>query len=163
MSTSRDSRLSIQPRSPKALLENSACSEIDGALKTLKVLNRSVLATLGLWQDEARVLERLYYKGKNQHRSAIFWQKTAEMRRFAMRIQGADTPGVIEGIRLSFFSVSAAPEYVELGLSSLDILTSDQCEAVEGLVDSLPGSFITINNSQATFRYFSPHTEGLEQ
>ena len=32
------------------------------------------------------MLERLYYKGKNQHRTALFWQRVAEMRKFGERV-----------------------------------------------------------------------------
>ena len=49
------------------------------------------------------MLERLYYKGKNQPRPALFWQRVAEMRKFVERVDEMHMDDVVESLRLSFW------------------------------------------------------------
>jgi hypothetical protein len=60
--------------------------------------------------NEAQVLERLYYKGKNQHRGALFWRRVGETRRYSARLGGIHIDDVVEILRYSFFGEGAYDE-----------------------------------------------------
>ena len=78
-------------------------SSIDSALKALKSSSKQLQATLSTFHDEMRILERLYYKGKNQHRSALFWRRVCELRRFGERIKRTQMEVLVEQTRRSFW------------------------------------------------------------
>jgi len=55
--------------------------------------------------EEWQILERLYYKGKNQHRSALFWRHVGEVRRILKRMVGSGkfrASNTLECVRGSF-------------------------------------------------------------
>ncbi|THV07507.1 hypothetical protein K435DRAFT_259813 [Dendrothele bispora CBS 962.96] len=87
----------------RSALSPSKFSAVDAALKDLKLLSRRLHKALSLQQTESQVLERLYYKSKNQHHSALFWRRVCEMRRFAKRLLEFDVTGVVDGLRATFF------------------------------------------------------------
>jgi len=57
--------------------------------------------------NESQVLERLYYKGRNQHRGALFWRRVVEVRRYSGRLEGIRIDNVVEILRHSFFGEGA--------------------------------------------------------
>ncbi|KAF9510785.1 hypothetical protein BS47DRAFT_1250738, partial [Hydnum rufescens UP504] len=75
---------------------------IDSFLKVLRGAARSLIPLCASFVDETRILHRLYYKSKNQHRSALFWRKVVELRRIAFRIVHLDVGRCVEGLRASF-------------------------------------------------------------
>ncbi|KDQ07941.1 hypothetical protein BOTBODRAFT_589275 [Botryobasidium botryosum FD-172 SS1] len=75
---------------------------IDFVLKQLRASSRRLRAVWTSQEDELRVLERLYYKGKNQHRSALFWRRLVEVRRYGARVRETDLPGLVDTLRGSF-------------------------------------------------------------
>ena len=77
---------------------------IDASLKAFRGSARLLMPLCSSFGDETRVLERLYYKSKNQHRSALFWRKVVELRRIALRISRLDIGKRFEGFRASFHS-----------------------------------------------------------
>lgn len=79
---------------------------IDSSLKAFRSSARLLMPLCSSFGDETRILERLYYKSKNQHRSALFWRKVVELRRIALRISHLDIGKCIEGFRASFHSAS---------------------------------------------------------
>jgi Domain of unknown function (DUF4477) len=81
----------------------SSHSSIDSALKALKSSSRQLHTTLSAFHDEMHVLERLYYKGKNQHRSALFWRRVCELRRYGNRIIRLKLDDLVEQSRRSFW------------------------------------------------------------
>ncbi|KAI0831229.1 hypothetical protein BC628DRAFT_1352838 [Trametes gibbosa] len=89
--------------SPRALLGTQSTPIIDGVLKQLKACSRRLQAALACHRTELQVLERLYYKGKNQHRAALFWQRVAEMRKFGGRVDEMHMDDVVESLRLAFW------------------------------------------------------------
>ncbi|KAF5357794.1 hypothetical protein D9756_001610 [Leucocoprinus leucothites] len=100
-STSRSSASSLpQKNSIDALLH----SHIDLALKRLKLITRRLLAASTALEEEFRVLNRLYYKGKNQHRLSLFWRHVEEMRRFCLRINSLDLAGSVNRLRHMFYN-----------------------------------------------------------
>lgn len=78
-------------------------SKVDGILKDLRTYSRRFGVATTALQDELRVLERLYYKGRNQHRSAIFWRKVVEIRKFVHRLVEIDVHNCVNSLRYSFY------------------------------------------------------------
>jgi hypothetical protein len=92
--------------SERASLENSLHSTVDGILKDLKACSRRLQAALASYQDEMQVLERLYYRSKNQHRAALFFKRIAEIRRYGWRLLEANMAGDVHLLRASFYGVT---------------------------------------------------------
>lgn len=91
--------VSLHPRSELASLHSS----VDIALKTLKISSKKLQATLAAFRDEMQILERLYYKGKNQHRTALFWRRVCEVRRYGDRFNHSQLDSLVEVLRRSFW------------------------------------------------------------
>jgi hypothetical protein len=60
-------------------------------------------------ENELKILERLYYKGKNQHRAALFWKRVAEIRRCGQRLDKVGVLDIVERLRCSFFGHESKP------------------------------------------------------
>ncbi|KAI9064359.1 hypothetical protein FKP32DRAFT_1570669 [Trametes sanguinea] len=88
---------------PRASVDAAHTPTIDSVLKQLKACSRRLQAALSTHRTELQVLERLYYKGKNQHRTALFWQRVAEMRRLGGRVDEMHIDDVVESLRLAFW------------------------------------------------------------
>ncbi|KAF7363403.1 DUF4477 domain-containing protein [Mycena sanguinolenta] len=91
-------------RSPKNSLDATLHSEIDASLKQLKSCARSLQPVLSTFTDELQILHRIHYKGKNQHRSALFWRRVAEMRRYGDRLEELSLLSLVDSLRYSFFA-----------------------------------------------------------
>lgn len=87
----------------KTSIDPSLYSHVDSALKRLKLVSRRLSAVLTIWGEESRVLDRLYYKGKNQHRTSLFWRHVEEMQRFCLRVNSLDLVGTLNRLRHSFY------------------------------------------------------------
>lgn len=91
---------------PRNSLGMNHHSTIDSCLKTLRTTVRNVSALEEGLAEEAQLLERLYYKSKNQHRSALFWRHVCEIRRISGRMMTLDKKGKVgrclETLRSSF-------------------------------------------------------------
>ncbi|KAJ7774673.1 hypothetical protein DFH07DRAFT_800468 [Mycena maculata] len=90
-------------RAAKASLDQPLHSTIDAALKELKTCARRLQPVFATFSDELQILHRLYYKGKNQHRPALFWRRVAEMRRYGDRVQELSLLSLVDSLRYSFF------------------------------------------------------------
>ena len=88
---------------PRTFLDVSVYPRIDSILKQLRTCTRRLQNLLSLHRDEIQVLERLYYKGKNQHRTALFWQRVAEIRKYGDRLERMELFDLMESLRLSFW------------------------------------------------------------
>ena len=87
-------------------IDVSFYSKVDAALRDLRTCSRQIGPVLLSMEDELRILERLYYKGKNQHRSALFWRHVSGMRRICGRLLtgGKGKIGeVLEELKNSFY------------------------------------------------------------
>ncbi|KAJ6630759.1 hypothetical protein B0H10DRAFT_1982782 [Mycena sp. CBHHK59/15] len=91
-------------RSAKASLDPALHSSIDAALKDLKTCARRLQPLLAALTDELQILHQLYYKGKNQHRPALFWRRTAEIRRYGDRVEELALSALVDSLRYLFFS-----------------------------------------------------------
>ncbi|KIY50903.1 hypothetical protein FISHEDRAFT_38374 [Fistulina hepatica ATCC 64428] len=87
----------------RASLPASAYSVIDSLLRDLKTSCRQLQSDLDLFHHELRLLERVYYKGKNQHRPALFWKRVHEVRRYAQRLDEMGLSALLDAMRYSFY------------------------------------------------------------
>jgi len=92
---------------PRTSLSQAKHSIVDTQIKELRSSSRRLQLALGAHSDESQVLERLYYKGKNQHRGALFWRRVVEVRRYSSRLSGMHIDNVINILRYSFFGIDA--------------------------------------------------------
>ncbi|KAG1865252.1 hypothetical protein C8R48DRAFT_706571 [Suillus tomentosus] len=90
----------------RASLENSSHSTVDGILKDLKACSRRLQAALASYQDEMKVLERLYYRSKNQHRAALFFKRISEIRRYGWRLLEVNMVEDVHLLRASFYGAT---------------------------------------------------------
>ncbi|KAF7304846.1 DUF4477 domain-containing protein [Mycena kentingensis (nom. inval.)] len=102
----RRRRATRPTQSDKASLPPDVLPHIDAALKQTKVSSRALRPILSTFNDELLVLHRLFYRGNNQHRTAIFWQRVSEMRRYAERLEELHLTDILDSLRLSFFDQS---------------------------------------------------------
>lgn len=84
----------------------SSYALVDAALKDLKICLRRLQFTHSTFRDDLQILQRLYYKGKNQHRYALFWKHTSELRKYGERLDGLGLLSILELTRCSFFGVT---------------------------------------------------------
>ncbi|EMD38531.1 hypothetical protein CERSUDRAFT_48567 [Gelatoporia subvermispora B] len=89
--------------STRSSIDSEKHSDVDAALKQLKTCTRRLQAALSAHRTELQVLERLYYKGKNQHRQALFWRRVEETRKYGERLNGMAMHELVEALRLSFW------------------------------------------------------------
>ncbi|KAF5391441.1 hypothetical protein D9757_001919 [Collybiopsis confluens] len=97
-------RLPLRPSfAERSSLDKAHTSNVDSVLKDLKLISRRL--TLLCWTliDETRILDRLHYKNKNQHRSALFARRVSELRRYSHRVEDFDICGFVDELRRSFF------------------------------------------------------------
>ncbi|CAL1704842.1 unnamed protein product [Somion occarium] len=87
----------------KSTLDQTQQSLVDSILKDLKICSRRLQTAFHSQQVDLQVLERLYYKGNNQHRSALFWRRIEEIRRYTPRLTDQRTQTVVDELRLSFW------------------------------------------------------------
>ncbi|KAF9227966.1 hypothetical protein BS17DRAFT_774548 [Gyrodon lividus] len=91
---------------PRSSLSSSHHKEIDTLLKDLKNCSRRLRAAMNSFIDEVRILEKLYYKNKNQHRMALYFRRVPEIRRYGQRLIELDLPGSVDLLRASFVGLN---------------------------------------------------------
>ncbi|KAL0946945.1 hypothetical protein HGRIS_013104 [Hohenbuehelia grisea] len=79
----------------------------DAVLKELKIFSRKLQTAASDFAEELQILDRLFYKGKNQHRSALFWKRVCEVRRYGQRVCGLNVQNLLHELRCSFFGRDA--------------------------------------------------------
>lgn len=97
---------------PRSTLAQAHHKDIDAVLKDLKLCSRRLKSALDSFRDELRTLERLYYKGKNQHRMALFFKRVPEMRRYGRRLSELDILERVDLLRASFVGLEHTSEWV---------------------------------------------------
>ena len=102
MPTRTSRRPGLDPKD-RALLSSTQCRDVDILLKELRGCAQQLSPLESTLSDELRILERLYYKGVNQHRSALFWRRVEEMRKFGRRIADMDIKRMVEDLRFAFY------------------------------------------------------------
>lgn len=96
---------------PRSSLHASTHTKIDTALKQLKSHSRRLKACIEAYETELSLLRRLYYKGKNQHRAAVFWRRVDEIRRYGERICGSSVHSTSQSLQYSFFGPDISTQY----------------------------------------------------
>ena len=81
--------------------------KVDAVLKDLRTCSRQLSTSQPCLSDEMRVLERLYYKGVNQHRSAKFWKRVQDIRKCCKRITEVDLLSFVDNLRYAFYANDA--------------------------------------------------------
>lgn len=110
MSAPRSFVLATPTCADRSSVELSLHSRVDSILKALKSCSRRVDTALSAHKNELHVLQRLYYKGKNQHRSALFWRRVEEMRKYGSRLGGTKVDEIVSCLRASFFGATSLPK-----------------------------------------------------
>ncbi|KAI5123286.1 hypothetical protein M0805_009307 [Coniferiporia weirii] len=77
--------------------------KLDAVLKDLRGRARRLSVLQPCLQDELRILERLYYKGLNQHRSALFWRRVEDIRRIGKRVLEVQLRDLTDDLRYAFY------------------------------------------------------------
>ena len=101
-----DVLLSMPPHvnfTPRSSLDSKIHSTADGVLKELKSASRELQKIFASFRLELELLDRLFYKNKNQHRGALFWRKVTEMRRFCHKLDHHKPDGLVEDARRWFW------------------------------------------------------------
>ena len=96
----------------KSALGTSLHGHVDLALKRLKALSRRLAAISATLSEEVKILNRLYYKGKNQHRISLFWRHVEEIRRLSLRIHSLDLAGTVNRLRHTFYNSTDYTKWV---------------------------------------------------
>ena len=96
---------------PRALVPHALHTTINAILKDLKICSRRIQHALDSHADEVQLLNRVYYKSKNQHRGALFWRRLEEMRRYSERLDKAIILSTLDEMRTSFFGPEAKQKY----------------------------------------------------
>jgi hypothetical protein len=81
--------------------------EVDSILKEFKHCLRALQSAFVSHTAELKVLERLYYKGKNQHHSSIFWRGLSDARRFGRRLNEVSENQTLKSFHQLFFGEEA--------------------------------------------------------
>lgn len=89
--------------SPRSSVDAPHQPIIDSILKELKICTRRLHTALASQEIELRILERLYYKGNHQHRTALFMRRVADVRRFGRRLEELRLHAMMDTVRLSFW------------------------------------------------------------
>jgi hypothetical protein len=88
---------------PRSSLDSRIHSTVDGVLKEYKPASRDLQKTFASFRLELELLDRLFYKNKNQHRGALFWRKVTEMRRFGHKLDRYKPDELAEDTRRWFW------------------------------------------------------------
>lgn len=112
-------------------------SGIDLLLKDLRALSKHLNKSFVHFAEELQVLDQLYYKGTNQHRHALFWRHTAEMRKYAHRIHGFGISDLIDTLRYAFFPEGAQSKYLHTKHSIIFRSLSSKSKDFERHLDPL--------------------------
>lgn len=105
MSTRRRNKSPAFSCQPREYLCPAVQATTDTILKSLKKSKRQCRANLNALSDELEILERLYYKGKNQHSSSLVWKRITEARRYAQRVRESAPLVLLDSIHLAFFEL----------------------------------------------------------
>ncbi|KLO06726.1 hypothetical protein SCHPADRAFT_837640 [Schizopora paradoxa] len=139
----------------RADIDVSFYGRVDAALKDLRTCSRQIGPVLLSMEDELRILDRLYYKGKNQHRLAKFWKKVEEMRRFGKRIVEMQLSARMDDLRYAFYgdgSLERNPSTLKKAWTQIPDVSYLSCmlyrvEGANVLVDEARRRFAGVNRS----------------
>jgi hypothetical protein len=79
-------------------LDSQHYSAVDSTLKDLHRLSRRIKEVHDCLLGDLWLLQRLHYKGQNQHHAAMFWKRTQEIRRILRRVTGYSMNNLVEDL-----------------------------------------------------------------
>jgi len=94
---------------PRASIHASQHPVVDSQLKLLKLLTRRLQSVANIHEAELLILHRLFYKNKNQHRSAVFWRNVSEIRRYSQHVVSLKLLDNLQSLHLIFHGSAATP------------------------------------------------------
>lgn len=94
---------------PKSTIHASQHRVVDSQLKSLKLVTRRLQSVTKILETEVLILHRLFYKNKNQHRTALFWRNICEIRRYSQRIVSLKLLDNLQSLRVMFHGSAAMP------------------------------------------------------
>ncbi|CAG8589937.1 1412_t:CDS:2 [Funneliformis mosseae] len=113
-----------------------------------------------LW-DEANILERLYYKNKNQHQRSIYFRKIVEIRRMLKRIKEMEINVLMSEFIGNFYSTKisgkAQNTWDQVPSQEMVVFVMNRLICVAFLMNKALGTFID------TFEYLSTFNALLRQ
>lgn len=95
----------------RASIPISQHATVDFELKCLKLLIRRLESALTTQGTELKILQRLYYKNKNQHHGSLFWRNVVEIRRYAKSLESSNLSKALNTLRCTFYN-SETPKWV---------------------------------------------------
>ena len=93
---------------PRSTVSQTIVRKVDTILKELRACARQLSTLEPCLRDELRILERLYYKGVNQHRMAKFWKRVQDIRRCSKRAAEVELLSLTENLRYAFYANDAS-------------------------------------------------------
>ncbi|TFK29900.1 hypothetical protein FA15DRAFT_752043 [Coprinopsis marcescibilis] len=106
MTRASSNRVSALIGEPRSKLAPSLHANVDVFLKNAKQSHRRFQSVVAALQNEGQILERLYYKGNNQHRLTLFWRKVSDIRKFSRQVKQLDPLETISTFYQCFFGSS---------------------------------------------------------
>ncbi|KAH7916045.1 hypothetical protein BJ138DRAFT_1076218 [Hygrophoropsis aurantiaca] len=135
--------------SPRSSIELNQHSNIDSVLKELKASSRRLRTIISSFGDDLKILERLYYKSKNQHRMALFFKRTTEIRRYGQRLVEMKIVDTVDTLRTSFFGASNQKStrvaWNHVPNSLYVIFVAERLTACSTLITKVPGKLYVFN------------------
>ena len=123
----------------RASMDASQYVKVDAGLKNFKLLSRQLHTLLNTHATELQILQRLYYKNKNQHRGSLFWRKVVEIKRYSERFEQHRPHILIDDFRCAFYGPDI-PKYGSNHFFSSAVFTLGmQYKFFERSVDPLSG------------------------
>lgn len=87
---------------PRSSVQASQHPAVDSQLKSLKLITRRLQSVSKIHEAELLILQRLFYKNKNQHRGALFWRNVSEIRRYSQRVVSLRLSEKFQSLRVMF-------------------------------------------------------------
>ncbi|KAJ3998192.1 hypothetical protein F5050DRAFT_1567687 [Lentinula boryana] len=106
-------RTSLTPSlSERGFLPRNRHATVDSVLKDLKLYSRRLSTMTTALAEETQILDRLYYKNKNQHRASLFIRRLNELRRYSRRTEEFQICNFVNDLRQSFFGPRGLPRFI---------------------------------------------------
>lgn len=142
----------------RALIDPLRHANVDAELKQLKLASRRLHQTLTVLAAEQQLLQRLYYKSKNQHRGALFWRNVGEILRYLRKLDVPDLQESVAKLRNTFYGSTVGWVSVEITLKDALYLYLLKLKRHERVLDTLSNSklsyslFKSVQNCHAITR-----------
>ncbi|CAE6517692.1 unnamed protein product [Rhizoctonia solani] len=145
--------------------DNLDIPAITQLLKQLKSGNKNARSSQKLLFAEMHVLERVYYKGKNQHGLSLFWRSVVSVRRMSKRIYETNLPGLLETLGGMFHEEPFEGQKVFSGAWTRVPPSANVAQILERLLDIevlLKSAVVSFQKAYRAFCLAMPNTAFLQ-